>query len=64
MEKCEHTGKVCYASERDRDAANALRFFKKSRGKHGKPRKTIPKRSYRCEFCGRYHLTHHKVWRD
>lgn len=61
MEKCEHTGKVCYGSERD--AANVIRFFRKNGGRHGKIRKDIPKRFYKCKFCGQYHLTHYKDWR-
>ena len=61
IEKCPCTGKVCYASERD--ASGALNFFRTARGRHGKLRKKIPKRVYRCEFCGNYHLTHHKKWK-
>lgn len=53
MTVCWKTGKVCYSY---REAHFQLNSWKRRRGK-GR-RKHIPKRAYRCEWCGLYHLTH------
>lgn len=47
---CEKTGKRCYGQK---DASNAIRC-----SKHSSNKKRIPLRSYYCEYCGTYHLTH------
>lgn len=54
-EICQQTGKVCYSQ---RDASLEIANFKKrKRLSHGK---NIPQRSYICQFCGCYHLTHYR----
>jgi uncharacterized Zn finger protein len=50
--RCERTGKVCYPSEGF--ANGVIRRLKKRRVKS----KNVPKRAYRCEHCGYWHLTH------
>lgn len=47
---CETTGKICYSR---REAGNILNYTK--RNKFGR---NIPKRSFFCEECGTWHLTH------
>jgi hypothetical protein len=51
---CEETNKKCYSQK---EASDVIRKAKKARNSH-RP-KTIPKRSYKCEFCGYFHLTHY-----
>ena len=52
-EKCHATGKVCYTQ---REANEVIRLFKKRSFKCHST--NIPQRSYVCQFCGNYHLTH------
>ena len=54
IEYCSETGKKCYSQK---VANDIIRKVKKARNSH-RP-KSIPKRSYKCQFCGYYHLTHY-----
>ena len=57
---CEQSGKVCYSQK---DAGDLIRHFKNTRRrKRSDTGKHIPQRSYKCEFCGAYHLTHYKQY--
>ncbi len=53
--RCERTGKVCYPSIR---FANGIMHSLKKRKVKGMD---MPKRAYRCEFCGYWHLTHYSA---
>lgn len=50
---CKESGKYCYSKK---EAGNMIRYFKKHRNFN----KNIPKRSYFCNYCGTFHLTHLK----
>lgn len=54
-EYCPVTYKVCYNTARE--AQGTITKLKKSR--HTKKGKSIPKRVFKCEFCGYFHLTHY-----
>ncbi|MBO7715755.1 MAG: hypothetical protein J6S85_19490 [Methanobrevibacter sp.] len=54
-EYCPTTGKVCYTSSRE--AHETITRLKKSR--RTKKGKYIPKRVFKCQFCGYFHLTHY-----
>lgn len=53
---CPTTGKTCYTQ---REANGVINFYK-SGHKWSYRGKNIPKRSYYCNFCGTYHITHFK----
>lgn len=54
-EYCEVTHKVCYSEKTANGIVNsAKRSHKKQKTK------LIPQRSYYCQFCGSYHLTHYR----
>ena len=55
--RCENEGKICYTK---REAGNALNGAKKC----GCRAKNMPKRSYYCEECGCYHLTHYSFYKS
>lgn len=55
-EYCPVTYKVCYLSVRE--ANECVNKLKHSR--HTKKGKVIPKRVFKCQFCGAFHLTHYK----
>lgn len=52
VQLCNHSGKRCYSES---TANIVLSQFKRHTGKT--PKGSIPKRKYRCEFCGYWHLT-------
>lgn len=54
-EYCEVTGKVCYSEKSANSIVNAAR-----RSRRRQKTQFIPQRSYRCQFCGAYHLTHYR----
>ena len=56
---CQRTGKICYSRK---DANETISFFKRGHRNHkwGHRGKQIPQRSYYCEYCKAYHLTHYK----
>jgi hypothetical protein len=54
---CEPTGKICYSQ---REAGIMLNSLKNSRHRWNNRNKIIPLRSYRCEYCNTFHLTHYK----
>lgn len=58
-EYCFRTGKTCYSQ---REANNVIGFYR-SGHKWNHRSKTIPKRSYYCEYCKSYHITHYKKGR-
>ena len=51
-EYCPETGKICYSQKA---AGDIIRNAKTARGIKAKQ---IPQRSYRCQFCGSWHVTH------
>lgn len=53
---CEATGKICYT---EKEAGIVMHYFKRKRNLLFK-RKFVPQRSYFCNDCGAYHLTHFK----
>lgn len=62
---CPETGKVCYSQKEANTVKNRFkrhvykgnhRSYRMNTGANGK----IPVRSYRCEFCGSWHLTSQK----
>ena len=50
---CPVTSKVCFSQK---EANVLIRKIKRARNSH-RP-KSIPQRSYRCQYCGAWHLTH------
>ena len=54
-ELCPQTGKRCFTQREAGDCLRGLKENKFRRKKHS----TLPKRYYRCQFCGMYHLTHY-----
>ena len=55
---CKVTGKVSYSRE---DAGRIINGCKKHHtASHIYRGNYIPKRAYKCEYCGRYHTTHLK----
>ncbi len=50
---CSEVNKVCYSQRR---AGEVLRLAKIRKNHHVK--KNIPLRSYKCKYCGCWHLTH------
>lgn len=52
-EYCEVTHKICYSQKEANNIIASVKHWKRCR----KP-KQIPKRAYRCKYCGCYHLTH------
>ncbi|MBR6081219.1 MAG: hypothetical protein IKP60_13840 [Treponema sp.] len=55
-ERCAQTGKICYTRAECGCLINDAR-------NHAAFRKQMPKRAYRCQFCGTWHLTHYKIKR-
>ena len=58
---CEMTGKACFTK---REASETIAYFKSNRLKWNHRGKNIPQRSYYCEKCGTYHLTHLKELKE
>ena len=54
---CQRTGKSCFSK---REANETIAYFKTSHFKWNHRGKNIPQRSYYCEYCGTYHITHFK----
>lgn len=54
---CIKTGKTCFSKK---EAGNCIRRFKTRRRKNLSRQKQIPLRSYYCDYCGTYHLSHSK----
>lgn len=52
---CIKTGKTCFSKK---DAGNAIRRLKTRRKQYFCKQKQIACRSYYCNYCGTYHLTH------
>jgi len=52
---CSVTNKICFSQK---EASDTIRRIKKARNSH-RP-KNIPQRSYRCQYCGSWHLTHYR----
>ena len=57
-ELCPVTNKTCYSQK---EASETITKIKHSRN-HNRKQK-IPKRSYLCQFCGKWHLTHFNNFR-
>lgn len=53
---CEETGKRCYSQK---EAGNIIRLCHTTRRKRNYGKK-VPARSYFCQFCKTYHVTHYK----
>ena len=52
--RCPTTFKVCYPT-----AKSAMETIRKIKNYHrGGRNKSIPKRYFKCQFCGYFHLTH------
>lgn len=56
-ERCQQTVKTCFSRKK---ANETIAYFKTTHFKWSHRGKNIPKRSYYCEYCGTYHLTHYK----
>ena len=54
---CAKTGKTCLSQK---EAGDLIRYFKTSHFKWNGRGRNIPQRSYYCEYCKTYHLTHFK----
>ena len=54
---CNYSGKTCFSK---REASETIAYFKTTRFRWNHRGKNIPQRSYYCEHCGTYHLTHYK----
>lgn len=52
---CPVTGKACFSR---RAASDLIRRMKQAR--RGNRPKTIPQRSYLCQYCRSWHLTHYR----
>lgn len=53
-EVCSISGKICYSKREAGCIINDIKRFKNARTKN------VPKRFYKCKFCGNWHLTHFK----
>lgn len=53
LEYCPITSKRCYSQRKANDIIRSVK-----RGRKKKQPKLIPQRSYMCDYCGTYHLTH------
>ena len=59
---CKVTGKVSYSRVEAGQIVNGCR--KHNTASHIYRGSSIPKRIYKCEYCGRYHTTHYKYERE
>lgn len=58
--RCKQTGKICYTAELATQRINSASKKHNRRTRGVQSRKITPKRKYKCEFCGYFHLTHFK----
>lgn len=61
LERCKVTGKLCYTSELARKVVNKASKNHHRRTRGVRNNKNIPKRIYKCQYCGYFHLTHFKT---
>lgn len=62
-ERCSRTGKVCYTERDAGEMLNRTRDKRYIKRKHLNS-KNAPRRKYRCEFCGWWHLTHQPFYKN